>query len=204
MSAIFADGVARSGSFLNKTTSQITMESIFQDKAWFGFTEPQARSLVRQGHPKPTIHKLFAFNSYNTTKMIMTATYTGYKMSASNSWFASSAVVLLLTHALMALVHTMRTIIWVDSGDAGDTILELVVLAQNSFPPDQGILYNTSSGVQSLETFKLVAWVKRSQREPEGPRGEEAPGEGQLELVISKTQAIRDPVFIPEHNKLYN
>lgn len=200
LATILADGVARTGLHLNRNTSQITRESIFGDGPLFDFSEHQARTLVRQGKARKTFSKPSAFNGYDTTMIEMTATYTGYNMFAAGKWSSWVSIALLGVHAVIVLIHTTRVFKMKGSGEAWDTIAELVVLAQNSTPPETGILANTSSGVQSLQTFGLVTWVENSQQRPEG----ENKGEGQLRLVFSRAPAIRDVDMKVEKDKRYN
>lgn len=201
LSILVADGVARSGSLINVNTSQIVSDATYENSDWAtGFTENQARALVRYGDPKESFPKPSAFDGFNTTKITMKAIYTGYNMSVWNSTFNWFCIVLLLIHAAMALAHTAWVLWYGRTGSAWDSMLELVTLAQNSEPPSKGMLANTSAGVQSLKTSGLVAWVENSQCKPEGV----AEGDGQLRLVLNDTLSTRDPGLKPIEDQLYN
>lgn len=200
LAALFVDGVARTGLHLNRQTSQITRVSIFGDKELFDFTEDQARSLVRQGGPRETFSRPIDFNGHGVTEVRMTVSYMGYNMSTSNGWFTLVSMALLSIHAAIVLAHCGLALWKGDSGSPWDTIVELLALAHGSTPPGKEILANTSSGVQSFQTFKLVAWIENSGEAPEG----EDRGEGRLQLMLSGQPAVRDPASKPEIDKLYN
>lgn len=108
-----------------------------------GFPEPE---LLRGGH---------------ATRFGMKAIYTGWMMHAS-SWFDYVCIVALLAHVTIAVVHSMMTAFAGETSGAWDSMLEMPALAQGSNPPKHPILSNTSAGIQSWKTIKVIAWVEAS------------------------------------------
>ena len=97
------------------------------------------------------------------TKMQMRVTVTGYGYQASTSSDYLSLVVL-FTHLLLAVAHTIYMISTRRTSGCWDTFSELVALAQQS-QPAKSEMWNTCAGINRLETFKHKVRVKVSERD---------------------------------------
>jgi hypothetical protein len=96
------------------------------------------------------------------TKMTMRVSVTGYGyQSSTSSDYLSLAV--LLTHLLLALVHTIYIVFTRRTSACWDTFSELIALAQQSQPAGSE-LTNTCTGINRLETFKHKVRVQVSGR----------------------------------------
>jgi hypothetical protein len=90
------------------------------------------------------------------------------------------AIIVLLTHILLALTHTAYLIWTRQSSAAWDSIPEVLALAYNSYPTPA--LQNTSAGIRCIETYRKLAIVRETRREAgAGPPDASTP---QLELVF--------------------
>ncbi|KAJ3577919.1 hypothetical protein NPX13_g2644 [Xylaria arbuscula] len=161
VSAFFADGLSRSGSFLQTNVSAAVG---WYDDSYFS-DESAARRLVHKGSPRQQHSGMFNTkmrNGYSATEMVMTAVFTGYVLAAVDN-FDYLAIALVSLHVIIALVFTF----WAIFRDrkvmeAWDTVPELVTLALNSPPPTSDELNNTSAGIRNLKTFGRVAVVETS------------------------------------------
>ena len=111
-----------------------------------------ARTMVRLGMPKETFPKPDFLAQRNTTKQVMTATYYGYALSADNA-FDYGSIVILLSHATLALLHCVRMIHRKEVYTGLHSIAEALALALKSPPPSDPILTNISSGIKSFDTL---------------------------------------------------
>ncbi|TPX06783.1 uncharacterized protein E0L32_002279 [Thyridium curvatum] len=94
------------------------------------------------------------------TPMTMRAYFHGFVIAA-NGWFDYFSIVLLVLHAVMALAFTIKTVVFSPlTGDAWETIPEMLALAQNSPPPRDDVLDNTCAGVRKWGTSAVMAWVE--------------------------------------------
>ncbi|KAJ4312864.1 hypothetical protein N0V84_009718 [Fusarium piperis] len=200
IATVFVDGLSRSGLIPNHDAARFF-------GAWsigeFGVENKElAEKLLRKGDPIEIFPEPAILKSGNTTRMEMKAIYNGYVMTAQN-WFDKLSMAGLLLHALIAIIHTIFVICLRRTGGAWDSILELIALTQRSTPPDESLLLNTSAGVRSLKTVKLIAWV-------EAPEGGETtaledkvvPG-GELQMRFKDRLERRDEDLKPAVDKMY-
>ncbi len=108
---------------------------------------------------KPSDYDL---DPHKYTKMQMQVTVTGYGYQSSTSSDYLSLVVL-ITHLLLALMHTMYIISTRRTSGCGDTFSELVALAQQSQPAGNK-LRNICTGINRLERFKHKVRIKVSEK----------------------------------------
>ncbi|KAF5008354.1 hypothetical protein FDECE_5397 [Fusarium decemcellulare] len=187
------DGLSRSGLIPNYNGSRFLEAWPFTQ--WDIKDEEQARTLVHKGKPtdsfKPTMLK-----PGKRTKMVMNATYNGYVMEA-NSWFDYLSMAALLTHALIAFAHCILLLKYRTTSSAWDTILELVTLTQQSEPPTEPLLANTSAGVKSFKTVKLLATVETSDASGTGSSEDGPRPKGELQLRLREPWKSRNPALKP-------
>lgn len=147
LSTFFSDSIARTGSYLQRTSYE-TLQNIGSDpKSITGILGP-ALAIV---------------NSANTTIMHMDTFIQGYSYMLSGFTSYLSVAVLMLYCAL-ALAHTVY-ILWSKSASsAWTTIPQLIVLAQNSEPVPK-ILDNTSVGIESKRVFSTKVRIMAVQGE---------------------------------------
>lgn len=119
-----------------------------------------ARTMVRhRTDPRESFPRPEELRPGSSRRMLMRAKFEGYAM-ALNAWSDYAACVILMVHALMALIHSV-VIVWRGrTSGAWDTILGLLVLCQISKPPEGDLLVNTSAGLRSLKTTRLMASVE--------------------------------------------
>lgn len=163
-----ADGLSRSGMIPNREISHHLGAWPWGD--WQVENEELARKMVRRGGPKPTHDIPEGLRTGNATRMVMQAKFTGLTMVA-NDWFDYFCIAVLLTHAAIALGHTIFVCWRRETSGAWDTILEFVALAHKSPAPAGSVLANTCAGVTSFKTIGAVAWVEVG--EPGADNGDE-------------------------------
>ncbi|KAF5628821.1 hypothetical protein F52700_7914 [Fusarium sp. NRRL 52700] len=176
--AAVVEGLSRCG--LNRNGRQL---EIFVDVA---VNETLARKLVHPGDPKEYWPKP---NEPSQERLELKAIYTGYVMTC-DSWFDWIANIGLLLYAAIALSHSAYISCKGQTSGAWDSILELVVLCQNSKPPPRPVLANTSAGVHSFKTVRSMAWVEVSE-DTSTSTGTDVPergGELQLRIRDDKEQ----------------
>ncbi|KAL2211236.1 hypothetical protein CC79DRAFT_1392604 [Sarocladium strictum] len=147
------DALSRTGMVSNHPASR------FFHGDWYVDKRATAMQMVRRGKPGEVYSLPEELASGNYTRFEATAKFTGWVMF-SHSWFDYLAIVILLTHAVIALVHTGLTVYWRDTSGAWDSILEMIVLSQISPPPANGTLDNASGGIRSYKTVKLRSWIE--------------------------------------------
>ena len=118
-----------------------------------------------QTPPSPAKNQLKGF-----TKLSTTFYFKGYAYSLQGG-SAIFAIVILSLHMLVALLHVLD-LLFVNRWTAAcwDTLPELLALAQNSKPADEGSsgpLMHTSAGIKRMKTFAAVARIGVA-KEPEG------------------------------------
>ncbi|KAM5364468.1 hypothetical protein ACJZ2D_011528 [Fusarium nematophilum] len=153
------DGLSRCGLILNYDGSRFLVAWPFGH--WGIDDEELARTLVRKGDPAQSFDEPSILKP-NSTRIVMKATYRGSVMEASG-WFEYLSIASLLTHALIALIHSLLLVRYRTTSGAWDSILELLVLTQKSHPLPEPLLDNTSAGVRSFKTVKLLASVEAPQ-----------------------------------------
>jgi len=172
ISTIFADGISRSGSHLNRRISHL----IEPNSSWNEFgnwhvpDEEFAKRLVRGG--KTGGGEVFGFPpsgglaEETSTKVVMDVYFTGYLLAAVN-WFDYLCCLVLLVHILLAMGHTMWILIsrprWgggQETSDAWDSIAEVIALSHCSEPPEEEVLGNTCAGIRRFGTMGRVAVVE--------------------------------------------
>ncbi|KAF5251259.1 hypothetical protein FANTH_3694 [Fusarium anthophilum] len=169
---------------------------IFLDVA---VNESLARKLVRPGDPKEYWPKP---KEPRQERLELKAIYTGYVMTC-DSWFDWIANIGLLLYAAIALSHSVYISCKGQTSGAWDSILELVVLCQNSKPPPRPILANTSAGVHSFKTVRSMAWVEVSE-DASATTSIDVPGNGgELQLRIGDGEEQRDESLKPRVGAAY-
>lgn len=200
IATVFVDGLSRSGLIPNYDATRFLEAWSYGD---FSINSTKlARKLLRQGDPIEIFPAPTILKSGNMTRMEMKAIYSGYVMTAQN-WFDKLSMAGLILHAVIALVHTILVVIMGKTGGAWDSILELIALTQRSTPPEESLLSNTSAGVRSLKTVKLIAWVEA----PEAGKtialeAKEIPG-GELQMRFKDRLERRDKDLKPAVDKAY-
>ncbi|RSL71342.1 hypothetical protein CEP51_012064 [Fusarium floridanum] len=195
LATTLADGLSRCGLIPNHNGSRFL--EAWQFGAWDTENEDQARTMIRKGNPVESFPEPSILKSGNLTRMEMKATYKGYVMSATG-WFDYLSIAALLFHAIIALLHTILVVYHGKTSGAWDTILELVILAQMSSPPQESLLVNASAGIRSFKTVKLVAWVEAPQQ---GRTGHESGAE--LQMRFRDHMDHRDADLKPSVGKVY-
>lgn len=201
LSVVVADGLSRSGSYLNRGISRLTEEALHATIRNKLFSESQARTLVRHGDPVQTFEKPSLLRDHESTRVTMRTMYVGYVLSASTSWFNWFCIALLLLHTLLALVHTFWILLFDrHTSNAWDSIPELVVLAQKSEPPSEPILENTSAGTRSFRIPRLNMWVEAEHEAVNDGKGPQGP----LRMVLNEGVRRRKESVRPENDTMYN
>ncbi|KAI1109363.1 hypothetical protein F5Y14DRAFT_29927 [Nemania sp. NC0429] len=191
-SAYIADGLSRCGSTIQNNVSGVIGQPSFRSD-----DSDMARSLVFKGSPemKGMTAKPDLLKNHDATEMLMTAVFTGYLLAVIGS-FDYFAVFVLLFHAAMALSYTVLVFIFdPEIMEALDTIPEMVAMAQNSPPPDNDSLRNTSTGIRSRKTLGRVAIVETSMADDRS--------DGKEELVLRFQDTARDAGRIPKVGQEY-
>jgi hypothetical protein len=149
ISTLVVDGIARTGSHLQRSPVKTLQSLTIQPASAIGITKPE------NGFP----------DIESTTSMRMDTTVQGYAyvLYGFPSYLATA---ILSLHILIALSDTIW-ILWTRrTSSAWDCIPELIVLAQNSIPA-AGPLENTEAGIRLKETFAATAKIAVTQRHSE-------------------------------------
>lgn len=131
-------------------------------------------------------------DSIGITELQANMHITGYAYKASLTSYLSMAV--LLTHILMATVHTFWVGIYQQYLHSWKSTAELVTLAQNS-EPNASVLANTGAGIEKLKTFAQIGKVrvrparKTGERHVELVFSDELPGDDHERAIASHKQA---------------
>ncbi|CVK83994.1 uncharacterized protein FPRN_01774 [Fusarium proliferatum] len=189
--AAVVEGLSRCG--LERNERQL---EIFLDVE---VNETLARKLVRPGEPKEYWPKP---NEPRQERLELKAIYTGYVMTC-DSWFDWISNVGLLLYALIALLHSVYISWNGQTSGAWDSILELVVLCQNSRPPPRPILANTSAGINSFKTVRSMAWVEVSEDAAATTSIDVPRGGGELQLRMRDDEEPRDESLKPRVGAAY-
>ncbi|KAG5795502.1 hypothetical protein H9Q69_005436 [Fusarium xylarioides] len=189
--AAVVEGLSRCG--LNANGRQL---EIFEDVV---VNETLARKLAHPGNPKEYWPKP---NEPRQERLELRAIYTGYVMTC-DSWFDWIANIGLLLYAAIALSHSVYISCKGQTSGAWDSILELVVLCQNSKPPPRPILANTSAGVHSFKTVRSMAWVEVSEDTSATTGTDVNARAGDLQLRIRDDEEQRDESLKPRVGAAY-
>ncbi|KAF5571507.1 hypothetical protein FPHYL_253 [Fusarium phyllophilum] len=189
--AAVVEGLSRCG--LNANGRQL---EIFEDVV---VNETLARKLAHPGDPKEYWPKP---NEPRQERLELKAIYTGYVMTC-DSWFDWIANIGLLLYAAIALSHSVYISCKGQTSGAWDSILELVVLCQNSKPPPRPILANTSAGVHSFKTVRSMAWVEVSEDTSATTGTDVSARAGELQLRIRDDEEQRDESLKPRVGTAY-
>ncbi|KXJ86020.1 hypothetical protein Micbo1qcDRAFT_219865 [Microdochium bolleyi] len=135
-----------------------------------------ARTLVHRGPPTTRLRSIRAPESLPggtapaLAEITMEAIFTGYAMLPTNT-FDYFCMALLLSHALVALAHTVLCLTRYRGRmhETWDSTPQLVALAQQSPPAGPGLLDNTCGGVGRLRTAARVVVVEVSGVAEDGP-----------------------------------
>ncbi|KAL2822272.1 hypothetical protein BDW59DRAFT_149635 [Aspergillus cavernicola] len=157
ISMFFTDGLSRCGAHRHRETWRLF--PAWDYNHWFETTEQQARTMVRKGDPVETYPMPEVLEGRGATRMVMRAKFFGYALTPMN-WFDYLSIALLLTHILLAAVHTIWSLWRGETSEAWDTIPELVALSQQSPPAHTPLLDNTCAGARSMRTMRRVVRVE--------------------------------------------
>jgi hypothetical protein len=147
-STLLVDAIARTGSNLQSTMSFIQANIESSSDSATGITGP---ALV----PPPGSTDTGPNATITWMKMETSISGYAYMMSSFTSYLA---IVVLLTHSLIALCHTV-CILWTrKTSGTWETIPELVALAQNSCVANT-TLEGTGAGIKNWGTWKITAKV---------------------------------------------
>lgn len=188
------DGLSRSGLIPNYNGSRFLEAWPFTE--WTVENEALARTMVRQGDPQESFPEPSDLKP-NLTRMVMKATYRGYVMQAIG-WFDYLSIAALLFHAAIAFVHSCLLFYSRPTSGAWDTILELLTLTHQSEPPTQPLLANTSAGVASFKTVKLIAYVEAPHGRQTGVSEDDLRPRGELQLRLRGPAQSRNPCLKPD------
>ncbi|KAM0813383.1 hypothetical protein AB5N19_13376 [Seiridium cardinale] len=189
ISSAFADGLSRCGAHLQGQASKLLSAWKFND--WTISDEKMALSFLRMGGPTEIFSRPAGLSDANSSRREMSATFTGYVMALQDR-FDQFCAVLLLLHAALAFAYTIWVILRRDIIEAWDTIPELLALAQNSRPPNDGSLSNTCAGIRNLRTMGRLAVVETSS----GLRSRDTTE--QLVLRFRQASPVRDSRYAVE------
>lgn len=156
ISTLFADGISRSGSHFHVHAHRLLGNG---DWGALVLDESAARRYVHIGGPREVFPKPPVLSGHESTRMATTVTYTGYLMALQDG-FDYFCVGLLLLHVVIALVYSVWVFCRKEIMEAWDTVPELVALAQNSQPSEEGVLNNTCAGIRTLRSMGRVAVVE--------------------------------------------
>lgn len=144
VASVFADGLSRHG--LERVLQQNdTKDSARQWKVInFDKAENYDRRLLDDAEPlRAPIAALMGTNFTKFHANILISGYS-YQMRSTVDYLAASILAL---HILLAFCHAVYTVLSGSSSAAWDSIVQLVMLAQNSTPPSGNVLQNTSAGI---------------------------------------------------------
>ncbi|KAK5091217.1 hypothetical protein LTR05_001398 [Lithohypha guttulata] len=147
LALLVTDGLARLGTneVLNTTGLQAAWSLLNYVKA------DDFRNKLFKGRPA-----LMQPNAQTVIQRRVSLTIGGYSYKASSITDYASAV-LLLTHMLLALAHSLYIGWWTGrSSSSWDSLTELMVLMQNSTPATK-VLQNTNAGISELRTYSRKA-----------------------------------------------
>lgn len=181
ISTLFADGLSRSGSHFHVHANRLLGNG---DWGALVSDESTARRYVHIGGPQEVFPKPSVLSGHESTRMEMTVTYTGYVMALQDG-FDYFCVGLLLLHVAIALFYSVWVFCRKEIMEAWDTVPELVALAQNSPPPEEGVLNNTCAGIRTFRSMGRVAVVET-----------QADGNEELSLRIHNASHPRDSLQI--------
>ena len=159
LAAYFADGLSRCGSAFYPGLSGLTPGLQPDVYSVADFDEADWRAMVRIGEPQASFHDSPAIAAAPHTRMVMRARVTGYVMAVSG-WFDYLSVAVLLTHAVIAVAHTVWVLWHAQTSQAWDTVPELVALSQQSPPAEEGMLDNTCAGIRTMKSMGETARVE--------------------------------------------
>ncbi|KAK4187334.1 hypothetical protein QBC35DRAFT_474580 [Podospora australis] len=218
ISMAFADGLSRVGSTLTRRTSSL-LGDLVGDGKWGIKDLDTARRLFRRGEPIEVfpLSSVKGLSAENSTRMAMQATLEGYGMAVRN-WFEWACIIVVLAHALSALVYTVWVVWSGRSAEAWATVPEMIALAQRSLPPPPPsiatsktqasnhncaptaavtptVLENIGAGIGSMRTWRQVVWVEEHT----------APNETEpaLRLRFGHNTKDRDPKAVPAIGRVY-
>ena len=151
ISTVVADSLSRCGRIANKIAPIPLAE--WDDFGWDISDPTTARTMARKGMPKESFPKPDSLNGFNTTRQVMSATYYGYSLSASNA-FDYISIVVLLCHAVLTILHSIRMLYRKDAYLGLHSIVEVLAVALKSPSPPDPTLGNTSAGIRTFDTLR--------------------------------------------------
>lgn len=164
LATLLVDSISRAPSHITANYSALLEPGLSKSWSW-----SQLRKYVVAGNPKTQFPKPSDF----ATLLTVRAYFHGYVMAAS-AWFDYFSIVLLLSHALMALIFTLWVVIVrPTTSDAWETIPEMLALAQNSPAPEGDTLANTCAGIRKWDTPAVMVWVEEADSTGSAPRKDE-------------------------------
>ncbi|RVX67271.1 hypothetical protein B0A52_09308 [Exophiala mesophila] len=199
IASVLVDGVSRSGShrvFENNGTHVLPALAGYEQLADFDKLVQAGKSALRQPN-KPVA---------DYTTLVAQMETSGYAMRLDLAGYLAMAV--LLTHLLMAAVHTIWVLYFGHTSKSWDTVAELVALSQNSRPALVA-LANTGGGIRCRKTYEQMAVVRVCQ-EGDGSTDERVEllfDAGKQEDTLTETKedstgmALRTPSTWPRHGE---
>jgi hypothetical protein len=200
ISTVFVDGLSRWGGTFNQHPSRF-LQPGWPWGDWSVHDETLARTMIRTGEPVESFAGPSLLAGGNTTRMMMRAYFTGYAMAATG-WFDYFCIAILLTHALIALAHTIWVVWHGQTSGAWDSIPELIALSQKSPSPPDPILSNTSTGIRSIKTMGQMAWIEAGTRTSQTSHSGQKISE-ELRLRFRESSESRDSDLKPLAGKIY-
>ncbi|RMZ91414.1 hypothetical protein DV736_g1338, partial [Chaetothyriales sp. CBS 134916] len=190
ISSILVDGLSRTGSALIFDTSN--GPSSQWPFAWYRPLPNFAHLILNGGGTHTVANAAFRPpagppDSFVTLKSTMAIS--GFSLQLSLSGIL--AMVVLLTHILMATADMVWILINRHTSHSWSTVSELIALAQNSQPAFD-VLANTSSGIKCSSTFSRLAKIRVVRRQREKPAA----------AVVSSSQSLSLSATASEHVEL--
>ena len=150
---LVADGLSRSGSAraLNTAGSISNWTLLDYNKTASFHTE-----LLSGGNPLAPPSPSSSPPYYVTERATITIGGLSYLASQPTDYLA---IIVLLTHVLLAVAHTIFLVLTRESSSCWDSVSELLVLLHNSRPAPAA-LRNTGAGIRNLDTYGQVAVVR--------------------------------------------
>lgn len=154
IASLLVDSISRASSHRTSNYSAFLEPALSMPSSW------KFKNFVRVGDPSTPIPK--PSSTTPTTELSMRVFSEGYAM-AITGWFDYVSVIVLLSHAAIALGFSVWLIFFHGvSSDSWETIPEMVALAQNSPPPEDEALANTCAGIRKWSTPAVMVSVELS------------------------------------------
>ncbi|RMZ75821.1 hypothetical protein DV737_g5127, partial [Chaetothyriales sp. CBS 132003] len=194
ISSILVDGLSRAGSALIFDSSNGSPSR--WPFAWYQRL-PNFAHLILNGRGTHAALQPPAGPPDSFVTLQSTMAISGFSLQLSLS--AILAMVVLLTHIIMATTHIAWILINRHTSNSWSTVSELIALAQNSQPAFD-TLANTSSGVQCSATFSRLAKIRHVELvfEHNGIYSRSRPGSTQTVVGMQSLHSLREAARVSQ------